>query len=226
MSNSQAQTKPVAWDKRLGANIEFRRKRIAAIASRPKFSAQLQAIGCHLSVDQIGDIERGDRACSTEELHYIALALNCHEDDLKPAPLTGRTMTLEKEIQAALKAQDKAATDESVAPKSIMPLLKKTAIAVGVTEKTITETIDGQLVFSVQDVLCSLFGSERGITLKVNNRVAERFAHPDQVESSLPAFKTESLKSVLVQAIASAIARTKMVTAETTVAELEATTHE
>lgn len=225
MSNPQAQTKPVAWDKRLGANIEFRRKRIAAIASRPQFSAQLQAIGCHLSVDQLGDIERGDRACTTEELHYIALALNCHEDDLKPAQLTGRTMTLEKEIKAAVATQAKA-TPEIEKPSTIAPLLKKTAIAVGVSEQTITETLDGQLVFAVQGVDCSLFGSEQGITLKVGGRVAERFAHPDQSEGSLTVFKPESLKPVLVQSVATAIARTTIVTAETTPADIEATTHE
>ena len=215
MANPQAKNKLSAWDLQLGANIEFRRKRMSAIASRLKFSQRLQAIGCHLSVDQIGDIERGDRACTTEELHFIASALDCHEDDLKPNQ-TGVSMTLDRDIKAAVTAQTKAQSSvESPTANAVTKLLRSTAIAAGVSEKLITESLTGEVVFQVNDIPCSLSGSERqGIALKVNHRIAERYAHPDSAESALPIFSAETLKPVLVSAIAATISRTQAAAAE------------
>ena len=202
MANFQA-IRGVDRDVELGARIRLYRRRVAGLVSLEAFAARMLESGHPLTVDQLGDIERGSRPCRAIELDWIARAI---EDVSRPFQLFigVNTMSLSSKVQTA--AKNLAA--ETSAPENTydqeITALTKVLKGIGVAPQSIkTVYAAPQLDFTVEGVACSVMTSDTTVRLIVNDREVEIFGKTEG--SSFTAFSPENLEAAIVGSVSAIV---------------------
>ena len=207
MANFQT-IRGVDLDVELGARIRLYRRKVAGLVSLEAFAAQMLESGHPLTVDQLGDIERGSRPCRAIELDWIARAI---EDPSRPFQsfIGINTMSLSSKVQATAKklAAENSAPENSAYDQEIAALTKVLK-GVGVLQQTIKTdySITPKLDFTVEGVDCSIASSDTTISLIVNDRQIEIFGKTEG--SNFTAFSPENLEAAIVGAVGSIVSQT------------------
>ena len=199
MANSQA-IRGIDRDRELGSRIRLYRRRVAGLVSLEAFAARMLESGHPLTVDQLGDIERGSRPCGAIELDLIACAI---EDVSRPFQLFigVTTMSLSSKIQAtAKKLSAEISAPETSDYDQEITAITKVLTGIGVAPQTIKTVYSApQLDFTVEGVACSVMTSETEVRLMVNDREVEIFGKTEG--SNFTAFNQENLEATIVNAV-------------------------
>lgn len=207
MANSQT-AKGVDRDVELGARIRLYRRKVAGLGSLEAFAERMLEAGYPLTVDQLGDIERGTRPCGAIELDWIAHAIAQPAQPFQPfigvtMSLSAKVRTAAQKLAAATSAPENSAYDQEIT--ALTKLLK----AIGVSSQTIKTaySVTPQLDFTVEGIACSLVSSDTAVRLMVNDRETELFGKTEG--SSFPAFNQEHLEAAIVEAVGAIVATQK-----------------
>jgi len=206
MANFQA-IRGIDRDVELGSRIRLYRRKVTGLVSLEAFAARMLESGHPLTVDQLGDIERGSRPCGAIELDLIACAI---EDVSRPFQsfIGINTMSLSSKIQAtAKKLVAETSAPENTAYDQEIAAITKVLTEIGVEPQTIKTaySVTPQLDFTVEGVDCSIVSSDTTVSLTVGDRQREIFGKTEG--GSFTAFNQETLEAAIVSAVGAIVSQ-------------------